>query len=434
MKSHPHKVNVITLGCSKNLVDSELLMKQVDAQGIQVVHDSVDSDARTVIINTCGFIQDAKQESIDTILEYVREKEEGRLDNVYVMGCLSERYKADLAKEIPEVDQYFGVNSVQEIISQLGGDYRKELVGERLLATPSHYAYLKISEGCDRKCSFCAIPLIRGKQKSKPVEDVIREAELLVEKGVKEIILIAQDLTAYGTDLYGKRELSRLLETLAGIAGLPWIRLHYAYPAGFPDEILEQIRDYPNICNYLDIPFQHISDPVLSAMHRGIDRQGSLELLGRIRNTIPEAALRTTLLVGHPGEDDAAFKELMQFVEHARFERLGVFSYSEEEDTWGAKNLKDSVAEDVKRSRLEELMQLQQSISLNINEKRVGDIIEVMIDRAEGDYYVGRTQSDSPEVDNEVLVQSKSIVSPGDFINVNITEAREFDLYGFAVE
>jgi len=434
MKSHPHKVNVITLGCSKNLVDSELLMKQVDAQGIQVVHDSVDSDARTVIINTCGFIQDAKQESIDTILEYVREKEEGRLDNVYVMGCLSERYKADLAKEIPEVDQYFGVNSVQEIISQLGGDYRKELVGERLLATPSHYAYLKISEGCDRKCSFCAIPLIRGKQKSKPVEDVIREAELLVEKGVKEIILIAQDLTAYGTDLYGKRELSRLLETLAGIAGLPWIRLHYAYPAGFPDEILEQIRDYPNICNYLDIPFQHISDPVLSAMHRGIDRQGSLELLGRIRNTIPEAALRTTLLVGHPGEDDAAFKELMQFVEHARFERLGVFSYSEEEDTWGANNLQDSVPEDVKRSRLEELMQLQQSISLNINEKRVGDIIEVMIDRAEGDYYVGRTQSDSPEVDNEVLVQSKSIVSPGDFINVNITEAREFDLYGFAVE
>ncbi len=433
MKSRPQKVNVITLGCSKNLVDSEMLMKQVDAQGIQVVHDSVDKDARTVIINTCGFIQDAKQESIDTILEYVREKEEGRLDNVYVMGCLSERYKADLAKEIPEVDQYFGVNSVQQIISQLGGDYRKELVGERLLTTPSHYAYLKISEGCDRKCSFCAIPLIRGKQKSKPVEEVILEAELLVKKGVKEIILIAQDLTAYGTDLYGKRELSRLLESLAGISGLPWIRLHYAYPAGFPDEILEQIRDYPNICNYLDIPFQHISDPVLSAMHRGIDKQGSLDLLGRIRNTIPDAAVRTTLLVGHPGEDDAAFKELMHFVEHARFERLGVFSYSEEEDTWGAKNLRDSIPGDVKRSRLEELMQLQQSISLSINEKRVGDVLGVIIDRAEGDYYIARTQFDSPEVDNEVLVQSKSIVSPGDFINVNITEAREFDLYGFAV-
>ena len=434
MTARPHKVNVITMGCSKNLVDSEVLMKQIDAQGIEVVHDSIDEDARTVIINTCGFIQDAKQESIDTILAYVREKEQGRIDNVYVMGCLSERYKNELRKEIPDVDRYFGLHDIRQIISQLGGDYKKELVGERRLSTPSHFAYMKISEGCDRKCSFCAIPLIRGKQKSKPVEELCAEALSLVDKGVKEIILIAQDLTAYGTDLYGKRELPRLLESLAGIGDLPWIRLHYAYPASFPDEILYQMRDYHNICNYLDIPFQHISDPVLANMHRGIDRKGTLDLLGRIRAVVPDAALRTTLLTGHPGEGEREFEELLEFVKEARFERLGVFSYSEEEGTWGAENLKDSVPEDVKHARVEELMRVQQSISLEINEKRVGEVIRVLIDRMEGEFYVGRTEFDSPEVDNEVLIQSKFQLSIGNFVDVHLTETREFDLYGFALE
>ena len=409
-------------------------MRQVDAQGIEVVHDSDDADARTVVINTCGFIQDAKQESIDTILDYVRAKEDGLLDAVYVMGCLSERYKKDLAGEIPEVDQYFGVNDIRQIIAAIGGDYRKELVGERLLTTPSHYAYLKISEGCDRKCSFCAIPLIRGRQKSRSIEELTTEAGQLVDKGAKELILIAQDLTAYGTDLYRKRELPRLLESLAGLNQRPWIRLHYAYPADFPDEILYQMRDIPNICSYLDIPLQHISDSVLAKMHRGIDRKGTIELVNRVRNIVPEAALRTTMLVGHPGEGEKEFRELFDFVQSSRFERLGVFSYSEEEDTWGAKNLKDSVPDGIKKSRVEELMQLQQSISLNINEKRVGEVVQVLIDRKEGDYYVGRTEFDSPEVDNEVLLKSKSELDPGSFKDVHITEAREFDLYGFAVE
>jgi len=434
MKTPAHKINVITLGCSKNLVDSEVLMKQIEAQGIQVVHDSVDNDAQTVIINTCGFIHDAKQESIDTILDYVREKEEGRLDNLFVMGCLSERYKNDLAKEITEVDQYFGVNDIAQIIRQLGGDYRKELLGERMLTTPSHYAYLKISEGCDRKGSFCAIPLIRRKQTSKTVEDIVSEAKGLVHKGVKEIILIGQDLTAYGTDLYGKRELTRLLDSLAAIKDLHWIRLHYAYPAAFPEGILEQIRDYPNICNYLDIPFQHISDPVLSAMHRGIDRAETLDLIHKIRNTIPDLALRTTMLVGHPGEGEKEFEELLEFVQQSRFERLGAFMYSEEEDTWGAKNLADSIPGEVKKARLEELMHIQQSISLEINQKRVGEVLPVLIDRQEGEFAVGRTQYDSPEVDNEVIIKSGSALSPGSFVNVNIKEAREFDLQGFAVK
>ncbi len=408
-------------------------MKQIDAQGIEVVHDAVDTDARTVIINTCGFIQDAKEESIDTILGHIRAKEEGALDAVYVMGCLSERYKKDLQKEIPEVDRYFGVNDIRQIIASLGGNFRKELVGERLLGTPSHYAYLKISEGCDRKCSFCAIPLIRGKQKSRTVEEITAEAGLLADRGVREIILIAQDLTAYGKDLYGGQELPRLLDALAGIGGLPWIRLHYAYPASFPDEILQQIRNYPNICNYLDIPFQHISDPVLAGMHRGIDRKGSLELLDRIRNTVPEAALRTTLLTGHPGEEEKEHTELVDFVQHARFERLGVFAYSEEEGTWGAENLEDTVPEEVKKSRLEEIMQVQQSISLEINEEKVGKILRVIIDRNEGEYFIGRTESDSPEIDNEVLFQSGTELATGSFVDVHITEASEFDLYGFAV-
>jgi ribosomal protein S12 methylthiotransferase len=432
MTMNSQKINVITLGCSKNLVDSEVLMRQIELQGIEVVHDASGSDAGTVIINTCGFIQDAKQESIDTILEYVKEKEEGRLEQLFVMGCLSERYKSELAKEIPEVDQYFGVNDIRQVINKLGGDLNKELLGERKLITPAHYAYLKISEGCDRKCSFCAIPLIRGRQQSKSIEVLVRETELLVESGVKELILVAQDLTAYGTDLYDKRELPRLLEALAGVRGLSWIRLHYAYPAAFPEEILYQIRDYDNICNYLDIPFQHISDKVLSNMHRGITQNETLNLLDKIRTIIPNAAIRTTLLTGHPGEGEAEFSELIQFVQSASFERLGVFSYSEEEDTWGARNLKDKIPEAVKLARLEELMQIQQSISLSINEKRVGGTQKVLVDRKEGDYFIGRTEFDSPEIDNEVLIETKKALESGDFIDVTFTRAEPFDLYGKA--
>jgi ribosomal protein S12 methylthiotransferase len=433
MRTRPRKVNVVTLGCSKNLVDSEVLMKQIEGQGIEVVHDTADPDARTVIINTCGFIRDAKQESIDTILAYVHEKEEGRLDNLYVIGCLSERYKTELKQEIPEVDRYFGLNDLRGIISQLGGNYRSELVGERLLSTPSHYAYLKISEGCDRKCSFCAIPLIRGKQRSGSIEELRAEARYLVGKGVKEVILIAQDLTAWGTDLYGRRDLPRLLDELAGIEGIEWIRLHYTYPASFPEEVLHRIRDHRNICRYLDIPFQHISDEVLSGMRRGIGRRDSLELLDRIRTLLPGAAIRTTLLTGHPGEGEKEFRELMDFVRNARFERLGVFAYSEEEGTWGAANLKDSVPPEEKQSRVDALMQLQQSISLEINEKRVGEILRVLVDRVEGEFYVGRTEFDSPEVDNEVLIRSSKPLVPGQFVNVHIREAREFDLLGFAI-
>jgi ribosomal protein S12 methylthiotransferase len=407
-------------------------MRQIEAQGIEVVHDASGSDAGIVIINTCGFIQDAKQESIDTILEYVREKESGRLEQLFVMGCLSERYKSEVAKEIPEVDQYFGVNDIRQVISSLGGDLKKNLLGERKLTTPAHYAYLKISEGCDRKCSFCAIPLIRGRQQSKSIETLVRETELLVERGVKELILIAQDLTAYGTDLYGNRELSGLLEALAGVPGLPWIRLHYTYPAAFQEEILYRIRDFDNICNYLDIPFQHISDRVLSNMHRGITGKETMRLLDKIRTIVPGIAIRTTLLTGHPGEGDAEFSELMQFVQTARFERLGVFSYSEEEGTWGAANLKDDIPETVKLARMEELMQVQQSISLSINEKRVGDTQKVMVDRREGDYFIGRTEFDSPEVDNEVLIETQKTLVAGKFTDVTFTRAEPFDLYGKA--
>lgn len=426
------KINVITLGCSKNLVDSEVLMKQIEVQGIEVVHDDTASDAGTIIINTCGFIQDAKQESIDTILEYVREKEEGRLDNLFVMGCLSERYKTELEEEIPEVDQYFGVNDIQQVISQLGGNLKRDLLGERKLITPHHYAYLKVSEGCDRRCSFCAIPLIRGKQQSKSIKELVRETELLVEGGVKELILIAQDLTAYGTDRTGRRELAGLLDALARVKGLPWIRLHYTYPAAFPEEILYQIRDFQNICNYIDIPFQHISDPVLSKMHRGITRKETMMLLDKIRSIVPGIAIRTTLLTGHPGEGEEEFSELVQFVQSARFERLGVFSYSEEEGTWGAANLEDNIPDAVKLARLEELMQTQQAISLSINEKRVGDTMKVLVDRKEGDYYVGRTEYDSPEVDNEVLIETKKALVSGDFTDVTFTRAEPFDMYGKA--
>jgi len=428
-----NKINIITLGCSKNLVDSEVLMKQLEFSGINLEHDAEDSDAEMVIINTCGFIKDAKQESIDTILGYVREKEEGRIESLYVMGCLSERYKDELRNDIPEVDQYFGVNDLASVLKKVGVDYRKELAGERKLATPSHYAYLKVSEGCDRRCSFCAIPLIRGKQFSRTVGELKKETEKLVSAGVREIILIAQDLTAYGMDLHGKRELATLLDSLLEINGLAWIRLQYTYPVSFPDEILDRIKDNDRICNYLDIPFQHIADPVLKNMLRGINKAETLDLLNRIRTKIPGAAIRTTIMTGHPGEGKKEFHELREFVQSARFERLGGFIYSEEEGTWGGRKLKDSIPEKVKLARLEEIMALQQAISLDINRAKVGEVIKVLIDRQEGDYYIGRTEFDSPEVDNEVLVQSKSPLPAGSFSNVHITDAGEFDLTGFAV-
>ena len=432
-KSLVNKINVVTLGCAKNLVDSEVLMRQLEQGGIELEHNAADSDAKTVIINTCGFIQDAKQESIDTILDYVRAKEEGGIENLYVMGCLSERYKNELLEEIPEVDQYFGVHDLPSILGRVGVDYRKELAGERKLATPSHYAYLKVSEGCDRKCAFCAIPLIRGPQVSRSLEDLVEEAGKLVSSGVRELILIAQDLTAYGTDLYGKRELAVLLDHLLEIKELAWIRLHYTYPVAFPEDVLDRIAENARICKYLDIPFQHVADPVLKNMLRGINKSESLELLSRIRTKLPGAAVRTTIMTGHPGEGHKEFEELKEFVRHARFERLGGFIYSEEEGTWGAEKLRDSIPENEKLDRLEEIMQIQQAISHEINQSRVGEILKVIIDRKEGDYYIGRTEYDSPEVDNEVLVQSGSPLKIGEFCNVHIKEGGEFDLVGFAV-
>ncbi len=433
IKSPAHKINVVTLGCARNIVDSEILMKQIEKQGMEVVYDQDISDARTAIINTCGFIQDARQESIDTILWYAREKKEGRLDYLYVIGCLSERYMHELRKEIPEVDRYFGVRDMKAILEQLGADPDKEITGERKRITPAHYAYLKISEGCDRKCSFCAIPLIRGKQVSRSVEELKGEAEYLSTSGVKELILIAQDLTAYGTDLYGKRELARLLDTLVEIRGIEWIRLQYVHPAEFPENVLERIKSQPRICNYLDIPIQHISDTVLQKMHRGITRSEILHMLNKIREKLPGTAIRTTLLTGHPGEGEEEFRELKELVQAVRFERMGVFTYSEEEGTWGAGNLKDSIPSSVKQARLEELMQIQQSISFKINRQRIGTILKVIIDRQEGKYYTGRTEFDSPEVDNEIIVTSKSALTIGDFVNVHITEAGDYDLQGFAL-
>ena len=408
-------------------------MKQIDSQGIVLEHNEENSDARTVIINTCGFIQDAKQESIDTILQYVHEKEEGRIDNLYVIGCLSERYMKELREEIPEVDSYFGVHDMKSVLKAVGVEFRKELIGERKLTTPSHYAYLKISEGCDRKCSFCAIPLIRGRQVSRPIEELKLEAKKLVDSGVKELILIAQDLTDYGMDLYGERNLAGLLDALLDIPEISWIRLHYTYPASFPEDVLDRIRIHSRICNYLDIPFQHISDTVLKNMHRGISTEQTLELLSTIRTIIPGVVIRTTILTGHPGEGLKEFQELKDFIKLARFERLGAFIYSEEDGTWGAQHLRDTVPEAVKLERLDEIMTIQQAISLEINEERVGQIMKVLIDRKEGDYFIGRTEYDSPEVDNEVLIQSKIPLVVGDFTNVHITEAGEFDLYGFAV-
>ena len=425
------KINIITLGCAKNLVDSEVLMRQLDGSGFKVVHDSDDFDAKTVLINTCGFINDAKQESIDTILKFARAKKEGMINNLFVFGCLSQRYMQELPAEIPEVDRWFGVNDFNLIIRELGGKYRQELYGERILTTPSHYAYLKISEGCDRLCSFCSIPLIRGRQKSKSIPELMKEARYLADQGVKEVILIAQDLTAYGTDNYGKQALPELLDELTTISDFEWIRLHYAYPANFPARILEQMVVTEKICSYIDLPFQHISDKVLSKMHRGISRSEILDLIGTIRDSVPLVAIRTTLLVGHPGEGEKEFSELVEFVKTQQFERLGVFKYSEEEGTFSAKHYKDNIPRHVKEKRLKEIMELQGKISLKINEKMIGKRYKVLIDTHEGDYAVGRTEWDSPEIDNEVLIPDKQKkLSPGKFYAVNIKSAENYDLYG----
>lgn len=425
-----HKVNIITLGCSKNTVDSEHLAAQLKAGKTEVVFDENGADADTIVINTCGFIKDAKEESIDTILKYARAKEDKQIDNLYVIGCLSERYKSELQNEIKEVDQYFGVNDMGKILKTLNTKFKNELLGERELSTPKHYAYLKISEGCDRTCSFCAIPLIRGKHKSIAMETLLAEANSLADKGVKELILIAQDLTYYGIDIYKKQMLVDLLKELVKIEKLKWIRLHYSYPAMFPDELVELIAKEDKICNYLDIPVQHISDNVLKNMRRAHNKQSTCELISKIRKLNPGLVLRTTLLVGYPGETEKDFEELKQFVQNTQFDRLGIFTYSEEEGTFGAANHKDDVKEIVKNQRAEEIMALQEQISFNLNQKRIGKVIEVIVDRIEDGFYVARSEYDSPEVDNEVLIpiEGKEL-KIGGFYKVEIESSREYDLF-----
>lgn len=422
-------VNVVTLGCSKNTVDSEHLMAQLKANGFGVVFDSNDTAAKTVVVNTCGFIGDAKEESVNTILGFARAKTAGLIDRLYVAGCLGERYRQELAEEIPEADGIFGVNDWAEIVETIDGTYDPALETERHLTTPAHYAYLKISEGCNWGCGYCAIPLIRGRHKSVPMEELVAETEILAKKGVKELIVIAQDTTYYGMDLYGERKLAELLRRLCRVEGIEWIRLHYTYPTHFPADVIDAIRDEPKVCKYIDIPFQHISDRQLTAMRRGLTRAETYALVDRLRAEIPDIAIRTTLLTGYPGETEEDFAELMEFVEKVRFDRLGVFPYSEEEDTYSALKLKDDVPQEVKEERAERIMRLQNRISLGNNEKRVGKTERVVIDRHEGAYSVGRTQYDSPEVDQEVLVEASTPLAVGEFYTVKITSADDYDLY-----
>lgn len=424
------KINVITLGCSKNLVDSENLITQLRGNDFEVTHEKEDSDANVVIVNTCGFIDVAKKESIDTIVEYADIKRSGGIDKLYVTGCLSQRYKDDLEEEIPEVDAFFGTLEMPALLARLEADYKHELLGSRQITTLPHYAYLKISEGCNRTCSFCAIPLMRGKHISRPVEELVLEAQNLAKRGVKEILLIAQELTYYGLDLYKNRELPRLLHALADVEGIEWIRLHYAYPSKFPLDILDVMAERKEICNYLDIPLQHASDPVLEAMRRQITRAETTELLATIRQKVPGIALRTTFLVGHPGETEESFEQLLDFVREQEFERVGVFQYSHEEST-RAYDFPDDIPAEVKAERAQRLMEVQQEISLRKNQAKIGQTVRVLFDRKEGKYFIGRTESDSPEVDNEVLVLAKNTyVRLGDFAQVRITGAEEFDLYG----
>lgn len=426
-----NSINVITLGCSKNVYDSEVLMGQLRANGKEVTHEApAHKEGNIIVINTCGFIDNAKEESINTILNYVDKKEQGLVDKVFVTGCLSERYKPDLMKEIPDVDQYFGTTELPLLLKALGADYKHELVGERLTTTPKNYAYLKISEGCDRPCSFCAIPLMRGKHISQPIEKLVKEAESLAKNGVKELILIAQDLTYYGLDLYKKRSLAELLENLVKVDGIEWIRLHYAFPTGFPMDVLELMKREPKICNYLDIPLQHISDKILKSMRRGTTFEKTTNLLKEFRTRVPEMAIRTTLIVGYPGETEEDFQILKDWVQEMRFERLGCFTYSHEENTH-AYNLVDDVPLEVKQQRANEIMEIQSQISWELNQEKIGKTFKCVIDRKEGPYFVGRTEFDSPDVDNEVLVDaSKFYLKTGEFVNIKITDAAEFDLYG----
>ena len=418
---------MVTLGCSKNVYDSEVLMGQLKAGGKEVVHEK---EGNIVVINTCGFINNAKEESINTILDYVQQKEAGLVDKVFVMGCLSERYKPDLEKEIPDVDQYFGTSELPALLKVLGADYKHELIGERLTTTPKNYAYLKISEGCDRPCSFCAIPLMRGAHISTPIDDLVTEAEKLAAKGVKELILIAQDITYYGLDLYKKRALADLLRALVKVEGIEWIRIHYAFPTGFPIDVLEVMKTEPKICNYLDIPLQHISDKILTSMKRGTTQEKTTKLLKKFREAVPEMAIRTTLIVGYPGETEEDFQALKDFVKAMRFDRLGCFTYSHEENTT-AYELADDVPEEVKLQRANEIMELQSQISWELNQEKVGKVFRCLIDRKEGNYFVGRTEYDSPDVDNEVLIDAKKhYVKIGDFTDVKIIEAADYDLYG----
>lgn len=428
------KVNVITLGCSKNLVDSENIITQLKANDYQVVHDSQDEDARVVIINTCGFIDVAKQESIDTILEYANLKDEGFIDKLYVTGCLSQRYREDLEKEIPEVDAWFGTLELPNLLARFNADYKHDLIGERLITTPPHYAYLKISEGCNRTCAFCAIPLMRGKHVSKPIEQLVREAQGFARRGVKELMLIAQELTYYGLDIYKKRELPRLLEALCEVDSIEWIRLHYTYPSKFPLELFDVIARQPKICKYLDIPLQHASNAVLERMKRQITREETIELIKLAREHIPGLTLRTTMLVGFPGETEADFDELCEFIQAMEFDRLGVFQYSHEEST-AAYEMEDDVPPEIKAERANRLMEIQKEISLRKNLAKVNQVFKVLFDRKEGGYFVGRTEADSPEVDNEVLINAENqYVRIGDFAQVRIADATEFDLFGEVVQ
>ncbi|MDG1850431.1 MAG: 30S ribosomal protein S12 methylthiotransferase RimO [Flavobacteriales bacterium] len=429
-KSHKkNKINVVTLGCSKNVYDSEVLMGQLKANDMHVEHESTSQENDIVVINTCGFIDNAKEESVNTILEYVKRKEEGTVEKVFVTGCLSERYKPDLEREIPDVDQYFGTTELPKLLKALGADYKHELIGERLTTTPKHYAYLKIAEGCDRPCSFCAIPLMRGKHVSKTIEDLVIEAEKLAKNGVKELILIAQDLTYYGLDIYKKRRLADLLLALKEVDGVEWIRLHYAFPTGFPQDVLDVIREEDKVCNYIDIPLQHISDNILKSMKRGTTFEKTNSLLRDFREKVPGMAIRTSLIVGYPGETEEDFEILKNWVRDTKFDRLGVFTYSHEENT-SAHDLEDDVPAEVKSARAEEIMAIQQEVSMRLNGEKVGKEFNVLIDRKEGNFFIGRTEYDSPDVDNEVLIDAtQHFVRQGDFVKVKVFEASDYDLY-----
>ncbi|WOK06504.1 30S ribosomal protein S12 methylthiotransferase RimO [Imperialibacter roseus] len=424
------KVNIVTLGCSKNSVDSEVLLTQLRGNEIDAVHESEDDDSNVVVINTCGFIDNAKQESIDTILRYVDAKKEGLVEKIYVTGCLSQRYKDDLEKEIPEVDAYFGTRDLSRLLKEFKADYKHELVGERILTNPAHYAYMKISEGCDRPCSFCAIPLMRGGHISRPIEELVKEAAHLAKNGTKELLLIAQDSTYYGLDLYKKRNLAELLQRLSDVNGIDWIRLHYAFPAGFPMDALDVMAERPNICNYVDIPLQHASNNMLKMMRRGTTREKTEDLLATMRSKVPGIAIRTTLIAGHPGETEQDFEEMMDFVQKSKFDRLGVFNYSHEENTHSY-SFEDNIPENVKQERADAVMEVQEAISYELNQQKIGKTFKVLVDRKEGGNFIGRTEYDSPEVDNEVIIDGKeNYLRIGDFATVKIYDAAEFDLFG----